>query len=133
MHDCPTLRVARPTNDLVRIESLYRAGLGFETLARFEGHSGFDGVILGHPDHPYHLEFTRQRGHAAPMSPSQDLLLVFYLPDAAAWEAACARMESAEFKPVDALNSYWDRRGRTFEDFESYRVVLQNTTWPPEW
>ena len=25
--------------------------------------------------------------------------------------------------------SYWDRCGRTFEDLDGYRVVLQNAAW----
>jgi len=32
-------------------------------LTQFHDHEGFDGVILGHPQQPYHLEFTAQRGH----------------------------------------------------------------------
>jgi len=26
-------------------------------------------------------------------------------------------------------NPYWKRNGRTFEDVDGYRVVLQNGTW----
>ena len=54
------MRVARPTNDLEALLAFYRDGLGLEVLASFEGHGGFDGVILGEAGGPYHLEFTRR-------------------------------------------------------------------------
>jgi catechol 2,3-dioxygenase-like lactoylglutathione lyase family enzyme len=124
------LRVARPTDDLEAVTRFYRDGLGFEVLASFRDHDGFDGVMLGHPDAAYHLELTRRRGHAAGRCPTQDNLLVFYLPDAAEWASAVARLEAAGHRAVTAFNPYWDRRGRTFEDPDGYRVVLQNAAWP---
>ena len=51
------MRVARPTDNLEAIARMYSAGLGFEQLGAFVNHRGFDGVILGHPRAPYHLEF----------------------------------------------------------------------------
>ena len=125
----PTLRVARPTDHLDRVAEMYARGLGFEVLGRFEDHDGFDGVMLGHPGQPYHLEFTSKRGHAAGRAPTEDHLLVFYVPDADEWAAACARMKAAGFGEVAAFNPYWDGRGRTFEDVDGYRVVLQNADW----
>ena len=44
-------------------------------------HDGFDGVMLGHPGEQYHLEFTRKQGHEAGRAPTEDNLLVFYLPE----------------------------------------------------
>jgi hypothetical protein len=72
------LRVARPTDHLAAIAEMYATGLGFTVLAQFEDHDGFDGIILGHPQSPYHLEFTTQRGHHVSKAPTQDHLLVFY-------------------------------------------------------
>jgi catechol 2,3-dioxygenase-like lactoylglutathione lyase family enzyme len=125
----PTLRVARPTNDLDALLTFYRDGLGLEVLARFEGHDGFDGLILGQRGGPYHLEFTVAHDHAAPRAPTDDHLLVFYLPDPDAWGAAVARMRSRGFDPLPAFNPYWDRLGLTFEDPDGYRVVLQRAAW----
>ena len=48
----PTLRVARPSDDLDALLRFYRDGLGLELLGGFEGHDGFDGVMLGHPGAP---------------------------------------------------------------------------------
>jgi hypothetical protein len=55
-----TMRVA-PTDNLVSTAEMYAKGLGFTVLARFQDHEGFDGVILGHANHSYHIEFTAQR------------------------------------------------------------------------
>jgi hypothetical protein len=124
-----TLRVARPTNRLDAIAEMYRVGLDFEVLEQFADHQGFDGIILGHGGHPYHIEFTAKRGHGLPDAPSQDNLLVFYIPARHEWEASCARMIAAGFRHVPAFNPYWDVSGRTFEDPDGYRVVLQNEAW----
>ena len=123
------LRVARPTDDLVAVVAFYRDALGFDVLYEFRDHDGFDGVMLGRKGAAYHLEFTRKAGHKAGRAPTEDNLLVFYLPDEAEWRAAVERMERAGHAPVRAFNAYWDRRGRTFEDPDGYRVVLQNTNW----
>ena len=92
MPPVPKLRVARPTDDLEAVIRFYRDGLGLAVLYRFEDHDGFDGVMLGQEGAPYHFEFTRARGHVAGRAPTQDNLLVFYLPDEAEWKAAVQRM-----------------------------------------
>ena len=125
----PTLRVARPTNDLAALRHFYVEGLRLKELYAFAEHDGFDGLILGHPRAPYHLEFTRQAGVLVPPAPTAENLLVFYLPDAAEWQAAVARMQAAGYAPVPAHNNYWDRQGVTFADPDGYRVVLQRAAW----
>jgi catechol 2,3-dioxygenase-like lactoylglutathione lyase family enzyme len=124
------LRVARPTDQLEAVVAFYRDGLGFEVLYEFADHDGFDGVMLGHESVAYHLEFTRKAGHTVGRAPTEDNLLVFYLPDAGEWKAAVARLEEAGHLPVKAFNPYWDRNGKTFADPDGYRVVLQNAAWP---
>jgi len=108
---------------------MYAKGLGFTVLAEFKDHRGFDGVILGHPRQPYHIEFTSQREHQVGKAPTQDHLLIFYVPNKDEWEAGCAQMVSAGFRNVPSYNPYWDPQGRTFEDIDGYRVVLQNAAW----
>jgi len=126
------LRVARPTDELDAVVRFYRDGVGLDVLAEFQDHDGFDGVILGHRGTGYHLEFTRKSGHPAGRAPTEDNLLVFYLPDHVDWEAAVARMESACYSAVPAFNPYWDRRGKTFVDPDGYRVVYQYAAWPSQ-
>lgn len=123
------LRVARPTDNLQEVLRFYRDGLGLTVLASFEDHAGFDGVMLGQPGGPYHLEFTHHRGHTVGKAPTQDNLLVFYLPDRAEWERAVQRMQDRGYQPVPSYNPYWDIKGTTFEDPDGYRVVLQNAAW----
>ena len=82
-----TMREARPTDNLAAIAEMYTKGLGFGLLAEFQDHRGFDGVILGHPEQAYHIEFTCQRGHKVGKAPTRDHLLVFYVPDKHEWEA----------------------------------------------
>ena len=123
------LRVARPTDNLAAVVKFYRDGLGFEVLYEFHDHDGFDGVMLGHKAAGYHLEFTRKRGHAAGKAPSQDNLLVFYIPDRKEWEEAAQRLEKLGYLPVQPFNPYWNIQGKAFEDPDGYRVVLQNAGW----
>ncbi|MBB5713556.1 VOC family protein [Sphingomonas aerophila] len=129
MTSFPTLRVARPTDDLDALLPFYRDGLGFDLLYRFADHDGFDGVMLGREGAPYHFEFTRAHAHRVGRAPTADNLLVFYLPDDAEWGRAVDRMQGAGFRPVPAFNPYWDRAGLTFEDPDGYRVVLQHARW----
>lgn len=125
----PKLRIARPTDDIDALIPFYSDGLGLDILYRFEGHDGFDGAMLGRSGAPYHFEFTRSHAHTAGRAPTQDNLLVFYLPEPAEWQAAINRMETAGFVAIPAFNAYWDRSGRTFEDPDGYRVVFQRGEW----
>lgn len=123
------MRVARPSDRLEQVARQYIDGLGFEMLGEFRDHDGFDGVIIGHPGQAYHLEFTRHAGALAGRAPTEDNLLVFYLPDRDAWQRCCDRMLRAGFTEVPSYNPYWDQAGRTFEDLDAYRVVVQNRAW----
>lgn len=124
------LRVARPSDNLDAVVKFYRNGFGFTVLYEFMDHDGFDGVMLGCQGAAFHLEFTRKRGHIAGKAPTKDNLLVFYLPDEAEWKRAVDRMEHHGHRPVKSFNPYWDKRGKTFEDPDGYRVVLQHASWP---
>ena len=55
--------------------------------------------------------------------------MVLYIPAEAEWQARCASMLAAGFKQVASFNPYWDIRGRTYEDSDGYRVVLEQTEW----
>ncbi len=123
------LRVARATDNLAKLVQFYRDGLGFAVLGSFEDHAGFDGVLLGHANAGYHLEFTHRPGHRAGRAPTTENLLVFYLPDRAEWQSAVDRLTGHGYAPTSAANPYWDRDGLTFEDPDGYRVVLENAPW----
>lgn len=53
------VRIARPTDRLEEVVRFYHEGLGLPVIASFQGHAGYDGVMLGLPGTTYHLEFTR--------------------------------------------------------------------------
>jgi hypothetical protein len=40
-------------------------------------------------------------------------------------------MIAAGFREVASYNPYWTLEGKTFEDLDGYRVVLQNAAWVP--
>jgi len=125
----PHLRVARPVSDLARSVDMYCHGLGWRVLASFDDHAGFDGAMVGDPGGSYHFEFTQCRAHPVVPAPTAEDLAVLYICDTADWTFACARMIDAGFAVVEPFNPYWKTRGRTFEDPDGYRVVLQNDAW----
>ena len=110
------LRIARPTDQLDEITRMYLDGLGFSLLSEFSEHNGFNGSIIGHHLHPYHLEFTHHIGATVGPAPTQDNLLVFYIPEDDLWKEACIKMEGAGFNVVKPYNDYWSDVGKTFED-----------------
>lgn len=126
------IRIARPTDNIPALFRFYQDGLGFTKLGAFEDHAGFSGAVLGHPTLAgYQLEFTRhQTGAPVGRAPTQDNLLVFYLPDGEAFASATAQMEGAGFPAVKSYNPYWDGVGKTYEDPDGYRVVLANMAAP---
>ena len=125
----PHLRIARPVSNLPRARAMYCEGLGLRVIGSFEDHDGFDGVMLGLADAGFHFEFTQCTRHPVRPTPSAEDLFVFYVPEAAQWRSLCASMLTAGFRQVASLNPYWDRHGRTFEDPDGYRTVLQNGAW----
>ncbi len=124
MQGQPVLRVVRPTDDLAPVRRFYVDALQFPVIYGFEGHDGFDGLIVGVPGAAYHFAFTRKHGYTAGRAATPENLLVFYLEDETAWHAAVARMQAHGFDPVEPHNPYWRDRGATFEDPDGYRVVL---------
>lgn len=123
------LRIARPVTDLARATAMYCQGLGLHVLGKFENHQGFDGAIVGLPTMPYHFEFTVCRMHPVSPCPTPEDLIVFYLPARLEWQKTSALMLEAGFTEVASFNPYWEVRGRTFEDHNGYRTVLEQADW----
>ena len=111
---------------------MYCHGLGLRVVGSFENHDGFDGVMLGLSGSSFHFEFTHCRSQLVVPTPTAEDLVVFYIPEASEWSSMCARMLVAGFKEVRSFNPYWDVRGRTYEDHDGYRIVLQNAAWNSE-
>lgn len=123
------VRIARPVSDLARAGAMYCKGLELEVLGSFENHNGFDGIFLGNVGMQYHLEFTSCRTHPVQPSPTQEDLLVLYIPDQENWNDACANMLVAGFVETSPFNTYWSVNGRSFLDSDGYCTVLQKSQW----
>ncbi len=123
------IRIARPVSDLDRSVEMYCTGLGFVVLGSFREHDGFDGTMLGQPGADVHFEFVVCRAHPVEPSPTPEGLVVVYVVDASAWAERCSAMAAAGFEEVPSFNPYWNGKGRTFEDPDGYRVVVQNAAW----
>lgn len=123
------LRVARPTDNLPEIVEMYKSGLGLSVLAEFDNHEGFDGVVLGNTGESYHIEFTHHHGTSVGKAPTADNLLVFYIEGNEEWEQACVTAVSSGFIHMPSYNPYWDMLGKTYQDIDGYRVVLQHSEW----
>ncbi|MDE2235766.1 MAG: VOC family protein [Gammaproteobacteria bacterium] len=119
------IRIARPVSNLTRAVKMYTQGLGLTEIGRFENHDGFDGVMLEQVGLGFHFEFTHCRTSPIKPSPTPEDLVVFYVPSSNAWRDRCEAMLKAGFAEVTSHNPYWDQHGRTFEDPDGYRVVIQ--------
>jgi len=120
------VRVARHTERLAEIVRFYGEALGLPELGRFEDHEGYDGVFFALPGTAAHLEFTSGGDHPAPPAHPESLL-VLYLGDAAAVEAACRRIGAP---PVEPANPYWTAHGVRVADPDGFRVVLVSEPGP---
>jgi len=126
----PVLRISHPCRSLHAATGFYTRAFGLEVLEKFTDDAGFDGVIIGRPGWPYHLELTHKAERSITPRPTTEDLLVFYLPDRAEWEAAIRRIRDMGAHPVPSRNPYWDQHGLTFEDPDGYRIVIANIGWP---
>ena len=121
------VRIARPTDQLEKVVQFYSEGLGLKILGSFQDHAGYDGVMMGLPGFPYHLEFTSHKNGSPCPAPSKDNLLVLYIPEEAAKNAIENRLKSQGYLAVAPENPYWQEKGITFEDPDGWRVVLMGT------
>ena len=120
------IRIARPTDKLKELIQFYQQGLGLNIIGSFEGHDGYDGVMLGMPDASIHLEFTQHVNGSPCPAPTRDNLLVFYFETNEAYKTAVDQMKQAGAKEVEPENGYWLDKSTSFEDPDGWGVVLFN-------
>jgi hypothetical protein len=114
------LRVARHTDRLDEIVAFYRDCVGFPEIGRFQGHDGYDGVLLEIPGTCAHLEFTTGGGqHAA--DPHPESLLVLYVDGQEEFDAIADRLAEAAVSPA---NPYWQRNARAYTDPDGFQILL---------
>jgi uncharacterized glyoxalase superfamily protein PhnB len=120
------IRIARPTNQLKKIETFYCQGLGLQKIGSFQDHDGYDGIMIGLPDKGYHLEFTQHKDGSPCPAPTKDNLLVFYIPEEDTIKQLTARLKKLGYEPVSPENPYWEEKGITIEDPDGWRIVFMN-------
>lgn len=121
------IRVARPTDQLKKVVNFYCEGLGLKKIGSFEGHEGYDGIMIGLPNSNYHLEFTQHKDGSPCPAPTKDNLLVFYIPESKTIEEITNRLKSMGYDSVSPENPYWEKSGVTIEDPDGWRIVLMNS------
>jgi hypothetical protein len=87
------LRVVRWSARYDQTVSFYPDTIGLPVLETFQDSYGLDGIILGLPSGPVHLEIVRLRDAPQPAHGLDQL--VFYLPDVAHQERITARLAAA--------------------------------------
>lgn len=120
-------RMARPTNQLEKIEQFYKEGLGLKKVGEFRQHDGYDGLMFGLPNNEYHLEFTQSEEYMELPTPTKEHLLVFYMPNLYERNKIVSRLAGMGYPAVTPENPYWARDGVTIEDPDGWRIVLMNS------
>jgi len=130
MSDNPVLnavryRVARQTDQLPALKRFYCEGIGLPILSEFNGHDGYDGLILGFPDAHHQLEFVQHEDGSPGESPNEENLLVFYLETQEQVEAVAQKLIDTGYPRVKTENPWWERHHAiTIADPDGYRVVF---------
>jgi catechol 2,3-dioxygenase-like lactoylglutathione lyase family enzyme len=128
MSDVPispaAMRLARPVVDIAETLRFYVEVLGLAHLGGFDDHEGYSGAFVGVEGAGWHLEFTSKVGGSTVGAPTDEDLLVLYLP-AVQLHAAVARLTDAGVQTLPHENPYWARAGAlVFRDFDGYLLVL---------
>ncbi|AKD02200.1 VOC family protein [Pontibacter korlensis] len=122
------VRIARPTDKLQEVERFYCEGVGLRKLGSFEDHNGYDGIMIGLPGFPYHLEFTQHEQGSPCPAPSKDNLLVLYIQDKQRISQVVQRLAQMGFPKVEPENPYWKAKAAvTVADPDGWRLVLMPT------
>ncbi len=123
------VRFARATAQLDVVVAFYRDGLELPVLGGFEGHDGYDGVMIGLPGPERHLELTQSA--VVPSRPGPEDLLVLYFPDRERRDAAAARLARMGYPASPPENPYWIDKAVTVADPDGFRVLLFHGAWQP--
>ncbi|MHA2099251.1 MAG: VOC family protein [Candidatus Kariarchaeaceae archaeon] len=118
------VRIARQTDKIDEMKKFYIEGLGLQKIMEFEGHQGYNGIMVGLPGVNYHLEFISHIGGSPGDAPSKENLLVLYFNDAQTVTAIAERLTEMGYNEVKPENPYWENISITITDPDGWRVVL---------
>lgn len=117
------LRVARHTEQLEEMARFYTEVLGLEVLGNFQNHAGYGGIMLGHKNRGWHLEFTQSDRSARHNSDADDLL-VFYPTTLDEYHKILERIQRHKIKQITPENPYWIDNGIVIADPDRFKIVL---------
>jgi catechol 2,3-dioxygenase-like lactoylglutathione lyase family enzyme len=123
------LRVVRWSARYEQTVTSYRDIIGLPVPETFRDSYGLDGTIPGLPGGQVHLEIDRA-GQASYPGAGLDRL-VFYPPDAAAWERMQARLAAAGTRPVPQIGCWQANGGVTCQDPDGREVVSASWIYIP--
>lgn len=121
LHTIGAIRFARRSTNFAAAVAFYRDLVGLPLCATFEGSYGSNGAIFGLPGTALTFEIV-QAPEPVAVDPHEQLCL--YFPDAAARDAATARLRAAGVTPV-VSHPYWAATGaETYPDPDGREVVF---------
>lgn len=120
-----TLRVARHTDNLEKIETFYINILGFERLGGFQKHNNYDGVFIGKPDLDWHFEFTQSQSKASHTFDEDDVT-VLYPKTISEYDTLIKRLIDNDIFFITSKNPFWNENGKMFLDPDGFRIVVSN-------
>lgn len=118
-----TLRVARHTDDLERIENFYVNILGFERLGGFQNHNNYDGIFIGKSGSDWHFEFTQSVEKARHIFDADDVM-VLYPKSIYEYKELINIVLRNNISIITANNPFWNENGKMFQDPDGYRIVI---------
>lgn len=119
-----TLRVARHTNDLEKIEAFYIDILCFERLGSFQDHNGYDGVFIGKSDLNWHFEFTQSEEKAQYTFDEDDIIVLY--PETILEYSTLIDSISKSVSFISSKNPYWNENGKMFLDPDGFRIIVSD-------
>jgi catechol 2,3-dioxygenase-like lactoylglutathione lyase family enzyme len=120
-----TLRVARHTNNLEKIEDFYVNILGFERLGGFQNHNNYDGVFIGKSDLDWHFEFTQSETKPHHTFDEDDVT-VLYPVTISEYDIFINRLIDNNICFITSKNPFWNHNGKMFLDPDGFRIVVSN-------
>ncbi|WP_166924298.1 VOC family protein [Flavobacterium poyangense] len=118
-----TLRVARHTDNLEKIEHFYVNILGFERLGGFQNHNKYDGVFIGKAGLDWHFEFTQSETKAKHVFDEDDVI-VLYPERIIDYIELTDKLLNNGISTIKASNPFWNENGKMYQDPDGYRIVI---------
>lgn len=118
-----TLRIARHTTDLLKMEIFYTRIIGLQKLGSFQNHNGYDGIFLGHQQQDWHLEFTSS-DDAPDNRFDDDDCLVLYVYSQLEFAEIKNSMVMQNITLIEPKNPYWKENGLMIADPDGYKIVF---------